>query len=82
MTKKKKTLKKTEPATRRHRTRLTRKEVAYLADVQVNVVIRSEARWGLTPHKVCVNGRVSYWEAPTVAILKRLGMMTGAVEAN
>lgn len=60
----------------KHRTRITRKEIAFLIDSTVDVVAYNEARWGLDKIRVTITCRnVSYWEAEAMAILRARGLL-------
>lgn len=65
-----------QPQQRKHRTKLTRKEIAYLIDETVAVVRYNEKLWGLDKHKVKIShSNVSYWEDSTMEILRARGLL-------
>ena len=65
----------TKPA-RRYRTRITRKEIAYLIDTSCDMVRKNEKRWGLDRARVKINARVIlYWEDEAMEILRERGLI-------
>lgn len=61
----------------KHRTRITRKEIAWLVELSYDTVKRNEKLWGIERFKVQVGkgSCVSFYSAETIAQLKFLGLI-------
>lgn len=60
----------------KRRTRISRKEIAYLIDETPDVVRSREKSWGLDKIKVIVSrNNISYWEKEAMEILRALRLV-------